>query len=172
MTVTVTTRGARELAVRFEQFPQELRAKLSERINEATESLYEAIRVAAVDRFSHPTGRLQSEIAGRLYDNESGRIAGYVSVRAGSDSNEYAKAATLEYGSDKPRKVSARAGSGAWMRITGSSRRIYGRTGEPAHIPAFMYLRGPFEEMRPEIEAALVEAISQVIAASDIGVAA
>ena len=172
MTVTVTTRGARELALRFEEFPQEVHATLSQRIKEVTDALYDQIRLAALDKFAHPTGKLQSEIAGRFFNDSQTRIAGYVSVFAGGDRNEYAKAATLEYGSEKPRKVSAKAGAGAMMRLTGSNRRVYARMTKPALIPAFRYLRGPFDEMRPEIIAALTEAVAQAVAEEDIGVAA
>jgi len=172
MTVTVTTRGARELALRFDHFPPQLQGKLEERIGEITTALYGAVSAAAIGRFAHPTGLLQSEVRRRVYGDSPDRVAGVVSVFAGGDQNEYAKAATLEYGSKRGRKVAARAGSGAWMRITGSSRRVYARISSPAVIAAYRYLRDPLDEARPEIVAALTEAISEVIAEEDIGVAA
>lgn len=172
MTVTVTTRGARELALRFEEFPPQLQDALKTRIGEIVKALDEAVSVAAVDKFAHPTGKLASEVTSRLFGNEQGRIAGYVSIYAGGDKNEYAKAATLEYGSNRPRKVAARAGSGAMMRITGSSRRVYARLSGALNIKAYRYLRDPLDASRPEIVAALVGVVSQVIAEGDIGVAA
>lgn len=170
MTVTVTTRGARELALRFEQFPVELHQKLKERIGEITEALYGAVSAAAIDRFAHPTGRLQSEVMKRIYGDNPERVAGVVSVYAGGDQNEYAKAATLEYGSNRPRKVASE--SGVMMRLNGSKRRILARMSKPTVITAYRYLRDPLDEARPEIIAALTEAISEVIAQEDIGVAA
>jgi len=169
MTVTVTTRGANQLALRFDQFPTALHGKLEGRIGELTATLDDAVSTAAVDRFEHPTGKLQSEVAKRIYGDNPDRVAGVVSVYAGGNANEYAKAATLEYGSNKPRKVASE--SGVMMRINGSSRRIKARLSEPAVIRAYRYLRDPLEEMRPEIVAALTEAISETIAQDDIGVA-
>ena len=91
--MTVTTRGERELALRFETFPARARQKIESRITSLIESLQSRAEAAA----PRLTGALQSEITGRVY-GEPNRIAGYVSVYAPGVPREYAKAATLETG--------------------------------------------------------------------------
>jgi len=148
--VGITTKGERELALRFDTFPQRARQKLEERITGLTDALLTRIQAATPYR----TGKLRGEEASRVYDDQPERVAGYVSV-----TGEFPKAATLEYGTEKVRK---RFSKSLASRLGG--RRLADRVTKPAHIAAFRYLRGPFEEMRPEIEAALTEALAEVAA--------
>jgi hypothetical protein len=158
--MSVVTRGDREISARFEAFPQRAKAKLQERITALTSQLEERVRDATPVR----TGLLKSEIKLSIYgSNEQGRVAGYVSVYAGGNSSEYAKAATLEYGSNKPRKLGARSSSLA-ARLTAGGRNLARRISTAPHIEAFRYLRGPFEQMKPEIEASLNEGIAEAVA--------
>ena len=156
LAVKVTITGAREAGVKFERFPEEAHDKIAERIHGLTDRLYERI----LDAEPFKTGKLKSETVEREFDDNGHRIAGYVSIFAPSDVAEYAKAATLEYGTDKPRKVADRGG--LLLRITGSSRRIHARLSKPVHIAAMRFLRGPLAEMadgvETEIEAALSDA--------------
>jgi hypothetical protein len=162
--MTTETTGDRELALRFETFPTRARAKLVDRITSLTERLHERVD-AAMGRFAHPTGKLQSEITSRVYADNPNRIAGYVEIYApDGGSNEYAKAATLEYGTDKVRRAFERTG-GLLARLGGARRRIIERASKPVHIEAFRYLRGPFadleDEMYAELNAALAEAAQE-----------
>lgn len=157
--MTVITRGDKELSLRFETFPAKVREKLKGRIRDVTERLAARIRAATPVK----TGKLRSEETVEIYSDSPDRIAGYVSVFAPSgSSNEYAKAATLEYGTDKPRRHKDR--SSIMSRLAGRPRRrILVAVSKPVHIEAFMYLRGPLAEMSPEIRAELDEAIEEAV---------
>jgi hypothetical protein len=151
--MTVVSRGERELELRLDSFPSRLQVKLEQRIRGLTEELQARIEAAAPVK----TGLLRSEIKPSIYTGEgNNRVAGYVSVFAGDRKGEYAKAATLEYGSTKARKISA--------RLSSSRRAIERHISRAPHIQAFRYLRGPFEQMRSEIEAALEETVAEVAA--------
>lgn len=142
----VVTRGASEISLRFDEFPSHLKDKIEARVRELTEMLDARVEAATPVK----TGLLRSEIKLNVYSSPS-RVAGYVSVFAPDRPGEYAKAATLEYGSNKTRKLAD--------RMAGPRKRLERRVSKPAHIEAFRYLRGPFESMRPEIEAALDETV-------------
>jgi hypothetical protein len=147
----VVTRGDHEISLRFDQFPQELQGKLEERIRALTAELDARVEAATPVK----TGLLRSEIKSNVYAAPT-RVAGYVSVFAGSLQSEYVKAATLEYGSNKVRQLRDRLNAG--------HRRLEGRLSKAAHIEAFRYLRDPFEQMRPEIDAALEAVVAEAAA--------
>lgn len=150
--MSVITRGEREISARFDTFPQRAHAKLQERITALTTQLQERVQAATPVR----TGLLKSEIKLSIYgSSDQNRVAGYVSVYAGGNNREYPKAATLEYGSNKARKLGERLNA---------SGRLERRISRIPHIEAFRYLRGPFEAMKPEIQAALEEAMAETIA--------
>lgn len=151
--VTVVTRGDRETSLRFEKFPSKLTARLEQKIRELTELLDARVEAATPKK----TGLLRTEITPKVYTGDSGdRVAGYVSVFAGGLAKEYPKAATLEYGSNKTRKLAA--------RLAAPTKRLEQRLSKRVHFEAFRYLRGPFEEMQPEIEAGLEETVAETVA--------
>jgi hypothetical protein len=158
--MTAETTGDRELALRFETFPTRARAKLVDRITSLTDTLHARVEAAT----PHLTGKLQSEITSKVYADNPDRVAGYVEVYAPGAPGEYPKAATLEYGSDKPRRAFERTG-GLLSRLGKPRRRIAGRVSASVHIEAFRYLRGPFadleSEMYAELNAALAEAANE-----------
>lgn len=159
MTVTIT--GDRTLALKFDQFPDQARAALEVRITQFID------RIAAASEQHEPvspgkTGRLRSEIKARVYTSKD-RIAGYVSIYAPGMPGEYAKAAALEYGSDKPRHVFQRASRMTSM-LTNSRRRMVMRVSKPVHLKAYRYLRGPFDDMLNELNAALAQALEDAVA--------
>jgi len=163
MTVTVTVRGDRELALLFDQFPERMRGKLRERITALVSQLEGEIEAVTPVK----TGRLRSEITERIYSDDPSRVAGYVSVYAASVTGEYAKAATLEYGTNKARRLTERRSLIA--RAFGRGRRrIVASMSKPVHIAARRYLRGPFETMEPEIRAALEEAMAEAVAEGNV----
>jgi len=158
--MAVITRGDKELQLRFETFPARARQKIKERIEEIVSRLEQRSRDAAPYR----TGQLRSEITSRVYADNPNRIAGYVSVYAPTaKKGEYAKAATLEYGSDAVRRVFER-GASLMDRLGRPKRRVIGRMSKAAHIEAYAYLRNPLEQMRPEVEASLGEALAEATA--------
>lgn len=152
----VTTRGDREISLRFEQFPARARGSIEARIRNLTDELDARIENAAPFR----TGKLRSEITPSVYDDSPDRVAGVVSVFAPQAVGEYAKAATLEYGSNKPRRIFDRSSS-MMAKLLGSRRRVASRMTKPVHIAALAYLRGPFAEMEPEIQAELEAALAE-----------
>jgi hypothetical protein len=158
--MSVITRGDREISARFEAFPQRAKAKLQERIGALTAQLEERVREAA----PHKSGQLRSEVKLSMYSGQN-RVAGYVSIYAGDNSKEYAKAATLEYGTDKPRRIPDHGG--IFRRLGAGQKRIESRLTNPARIQAFRYLRGPLDQMKSEIEASLDEGIAEAIAESE-----
>lgn len=160
---TVVTRGAREVSLRFDTFPDRVKARLTARIDELTTQLQASVMAAAPFR----NGRLRGEITARAYNDKPDRIAGYVSVFAGSDAGEYPKAATLEYGSTKARRVFSKTET--FITRRGKVRRVVDRYTKPAMLTARRYLRDPLEEMLPEITAALEEAVAEAVA-EDAGV--
>ncbi len=160
MPVIVQTRGPREITLRFTEFPVQLHQKLRERISALTGTLMAWVQAATPVR----TGRLRGEEAERVYSNNANRVAGYVSVYApDGGSNEYAKAATLEYGTNKPRRAFERTNLISAL-LSKRRRAIAGKLSKPVHIAAFRYLRAPLDEMRPEIEGAFNEAIAEAAA--------
>lgn len=154
--MSVTTKGERELALRFETFPSRVHDRLRERIG----SLIDRLEARVEERAPYRTGELKSEIKGRVFADMRDRVAGYVDVFAGSgDENAYAKAASLEYGVTKAREPRA----GAILGRLGK-RRAELRLAGVVHIPAFRYLRDPLSEMRGEIDAELLAALNETVA--------
>jgi hypothetical protein len=157
----VVTRGASELSLRFESFPAKARAILEQRIVSLTSRLQSAVEEAAPKR----TGKLASEIVERIFADQASRVAGYVQVYAPQSPDEYAKAATLEYGSNKPRRLADHGG--IFRRLGAGQRRIESRLTKPTHIEAFRYLHGPFEELKPQMQEQLQAALQEAIDGGD-----
>ncbi len=145
--MTVVVKGEREVIQRFDTFPQFARTKLEQKIRSLMETLESRVQAAA----PRLTGQLRSEIGNKVYADNPNRIAGYVGVYA-RESREYAKAATLEYGSDAVRR-----------RFAAANNRLIERATRPVHIEEFRYLRSPFEQMIPEIEAGLAQALQEAV---------
>ena len=143
--MAVVTRGDKEVPLRFDQFPTDIRDSIKAEIDELVAELLARSEKAAPKK----TGQLRGELKGRTFVGET-RVAGYVSVYAGNDSNEYIKANTLEYGSKKARRIFKKDVHEVTKR--GKKRRAIDRLTRPAVIREFRYLRGPLEEMQPEIK--------------------
>lgn len=171
MKLTITESGARQISQRLEDFPAELHQKLAQRISGAIEELHSAVLRAV----PHRTGRLASEIVERVFSDAKYRVAGYVSVYTDDPGpaphNEYAKAATLEYGSSRSRAIRDEE-HGVLTRLRGSSRRIKARMSKPVDIAARRYLRGPLDALRPEILAMIEEAVAEAAGAANGGASA
>lgn len=157
-------KGDKELSARFEEFPTVAHTRLGQAIRALTDELY--ARVLSSTPFK--TGKLKSEDTERVFIDDPKRVAGYVSVYAGADSNEYAKAAALEYGSNRGRKVYDKGGAMEKLR-NGKLRRLAVGTTKPVHLAAYAYLRGPLADMQGQVQAELEAAIAQAIADSEQG---
>lgn len=155
--MAVIIRGDREISQRFETFPTALRASLSARIRALTDELY--ARVEAV--VPRKTGKLASEIVARVYDDSPTRVAGYVSVYAPGDSREYPKAASLEYGTNKARRRFSKTQT--IINRRGKTQRAVERLSRPVHLAARRYLRGPLQDMGPEVRTELEAAVQKAV---------
>lgn len=158
--MAVVTRGDKEISLRFDQFPQQFKEALKSEIDELVAEALALSQKAAPRK----TGKLRGELKGRTFIGET-RVAGYVSVYAGGDSNEYIKAATLEYGSKKPRRIFKKDVYTITKR--GKKRRAVDRFTRPAVIREFRYLRGPLADMQPEIKRRLQAVLEAQVAAAN-----
>lgn len=156
--MTVETTGDRELALRFDTFPARAREKLVDRITALTERLKARVEAAT----PYKTGKLRGEITSVVYGDQPDRVAGYVEVYAPGAPGEYPKAATLEYGSDKPRRRSD--SGGIFRRLGAGQKRIESRLTNTVHIEAYRYLRGPFADMNDEVYSELNAALAEAAA--------
>lgn len=159
--MTLTTSGDREIALRFETFPDRVRQRITQRVSSLIDSLKARIKAATpYDAANHSAIHLRDEIESRMYTDQPDRVAGYVSVYSPGDPKQYPKAATLEYGSDAIRRKLEKSAS-LFDRFGRPKRRVIGRANAAAHIRAFAYLRGPFEGIKSEAETSLGEALSE-----------
>lgn len=158
MSVGVEVKGAASLSVKFDEFPKEAHDAIARRFR----GLVDRMESRAEEIVPKLTRRLMGEIVGRTFADNPDRVAGYVSVFDESENdpkhNEYAKAATLEYGTSKVRQLEER------MNLFG--KKIHRKAmSKPVRIIAHRYLRDPLEEIEPEVmtevEAALAETIAK-----------
>ena len=159
--ITITTKGERELAAqRFESLPaRSARTRLVERIDQLTAQLYARVRAAT----PHKTGKLKGEESERVFGDQQTRVAGYVSVYANDGAqNEYAKAATLEYGTDKPRR-SFQKRTGLAAGLFGRRRQIMGKLSRPVHLDPRRYLRDSIAAMQSQVASELQAVIDETV---------
>jgi hypothetical protein len=149
--------GERLVALRFEEFPERLRARLKGALDNIERRLEAAVRAAEPER----TGRLHSETGGQVYEHPD-RIAAVVGVRVPS-AEEAGKAAALEYGAH---------GSFAVRAHTATLSHLFARAIAPiqvqvaahtrrANITERRYLRSPIDAIRSEALDELRQAVSQ-----------
>jgi len=166
MPVVIT--GDKSLSNRFGGFPKQAHDELMKAIRAMSVELQARIIAARPvtpgTQIAHP--HLRDEITAQAFGDNPSRVASYDSVFAGADGNEYAKAGTLEYGSNKARRIFDKRGK-IMTALFGKNRKIASRKTKVAHITAYRYLRDTFAAMRPEIEAALNEALAEAILESD-----
>lgn len=157
MTVAMELLNERRVGLRFDEFPEKARANLLERITELTQELEDAVVEAEPEG---ATGKLRRETKPRVTEGPE-RITGSVSV-----TDEFAKAAALEYGAHgtttvrahvaQLNHVFARATSTVEVDVEEHTRRL--------NIAAHDYLRGPLAAMSGRIEEELKAAIDDAIA--------
>lgn len=155
MEIAVTISGDREVALKFEQFPQRAHASLLSRITNLTTQLEARVRAAEPSL----TGKLRGETVSHVYDDPE-RIRGVVTVSA-----DFAKAGALEYGAHRATRVKEhyeRLGH-VFARLISPLAVVVSEHTRIPNIQEHAFLRGPLAEMEPEVveqlKAALVEAI-------------
>lgn len=150
---SIVLTGDRDIALRFERFPEGLR----KRLRGAIENILP--RLAARQRAAAPrlSGRLAGEVGKITIEDGPEFVRGRVTVDARS-SREAGKAGALEYGAPGRRgrfavREHKRRGAGVGMET------IVDRYERTANLIAQRYQRGPFEAMRGEIEGELRDAV-------------
>jgi hypothetical protein len=157
MKVTVTTSGALSVETRLDQFPKRLHDKLRDKFIPLTRQIQARAQSRAPYGVSpyRKGPHLRSEVESRVFADRPDRVAGYVEIWAPGQPKEYPKAATMEYGTHKARKIRE--------RIAGSKRRIVKRVSRVVDIPAFQYLRGGLADMKSQVEATINETIGEAV---------
>lgn len=161
-TIRIDVTGTNKVALRFAEFPEDLRAALRQEIEALANELGARV-VAAAPR---KTGRLQSQVRVRLFD-DANSIKGYVDIGGGTV-NDIIKAATLEFGSTgdpieyTPAPREDRRG---WLgRFLAPQDAIQKKLRKSPNIAAHRFERGPLAEMQPEIAARLNAVVEAEIA--------
>jgi len=151
--------GDRQVALKFDRFPQQAHDRLLARIQALTAELEARVLAAEPRR----TGRLHSATISKVYDDQE-KIGGRVTVRA-----DFAKAAALEYGAHRPTKVAAhemRLDHVFAERLTAPMTVMVMLHRRMPNIAAYRFLRGPLAQMAPEIQAELQAAVAEAAAES------
>ncbi len=152
-TIKIDLAGVRQVGLRFDEFPDALYADLKQEIDALSIELLARIEAATPDR----TGRLRSQERLRLFTDPN-RITGYIDIAGDKGSQDFAKAAALEYGAHNPTKVAAHDMKldHFWDKKLAEPVTVlveaYNRTPD---IAEFAFERGPLAAMQPEVVARL-----------------
>lgn len=165
----IEIKSARELGVKFQEFPDQARANIRLAIERQTATLLGRVRSAAPE----DSGKLRSEISSRVYDDTNkitGRVfvGGDFSERSKRGSVAAGKAAALEYGAHSVAVVRA---------YTSKLDHIYSRFVTPfavsvagyqrrVTIAGDSYLRAPLRSMETTVTEAIRSAVAQAEEAS------
>lgn len=147
--------GERQLALRFERFPEIARQRLRGALEGIEARLEAAVRAAEPSR----SGELRSETQGRVVERGD-RITAIVSVRPRGPADA-GKAAALEYGATRAFEVRAHSAMLAhlWARAIAPITVEVGPYRRTPNIAPQRYLRGPIEAMRGQALAAMKAAV-------------
>jgi hypothetical protein len=165
--IRIDVKNARQVGLRFEQFPDQLHDALRAEIQALSQELFARIQAATPDK----TGRLRSQERVRLFDDGT-RITGYVDI-AGEGSgkaSDFAKAAALEYGARRSAKVSAHRMKldHVWARKLAAPEMVMVKTyNRPTNIIERAFERGPLAQMQPEVAARLNAVVANATKAAN-----
>lgn len=156
MDIGIEITGARQVELKFEQFPKEAHDAILQRIKSLTSRLAARIRGAVP---KGPTHKLENDILVQIFD-DGDRISGRVSI-----SDDFAKAGALEYGAHRSTKVDKHSMSldHFWSQILDRPMQVvvsaYTRT---PNITEHKFLRGPLATMDEEVITEIREAVEAV----------
>jgi hypothetical protein len=156
--ISIDVSGARQVGIRFEQFPQNVYDRLVAAVQEKTDELLARVEAATPTL----TGRLRSQERARVFHDNPNRIAGYIDIAGEKGSGDFAKAAALEYGAHRATKVKPHPMKldHYWSdRLTAPTMVMVGAYTRTPNIAAHSFMRGPAEQMKVEILAALHGAV-------------
>jgi len=145
--------GTRQVGLRFDQFPDDLRAELHATIDDLAQQLYAQVQA----RTPTLTGRLLGEEGVTVFADPD-KISGKVYVAA-PNQQDARKAAALEYGSTgKAVSVTSHAMGldHYWSsKLSAPETVIVSAYNRTPNIAEVAFERGPLDEMAPEIAARL-----------------
>jgi hypothetical protein len=159
--IHIDVTGARQVGLRFEEFPDALYAELRVEVDALSAELFAQIEAATPVK----TGRLRSQERLRLFTDPT-RITGYVDIAAPKGSSAFAKAGALEYGAHRPTKVSAHSMrlDHVWSQRLAAPETVlvsaYSRTPD---IAEHAFERGPLAAMAPEIVSRLKAVVDKAV---------
>lgn len=158
--IRIDIKGAQKVGLRFEQFPDDLRANLLSEIDDMSQQLFGMVQAVTPEA----TGRLRSQEGVKVFDDKD-KISGKVYVLA-ENAQDAIKAADLEYGSTgksvdvKQHEMSL---DHIFDKMLANPMMVtvptYART---PNVAAHRFERGPLETMQPEI----ITRLNAVVAAS------
>lgn len=102
MDVHVEVKSALRAGIRLDEFPDHLYEDLAREITALSSELLARVQAATPEH----TGRLRSQERVRVFRDKD-RITGYVDIAGKKGSQDFAKAAALEYGAHRATKVAA-----------------------------------------------------------------
>ncbi len=161
-TIRISVTGDRQVGLRFDNFPDALYEDLRSEIDALSSELFTRVQAATPSL----TGQLRSQERERLFTDPN-RITGYVDIAGGKGSQDFAKAAALEYGAHKATKVKAHAMGldHHWAEKLAAPEQVlveaYVRT---PNIQEFAFERGPLAQMQPEVIARLNAVVEKAVA--------
>lgn len=160
--IHIEVTGDRQVGLRFEEFPDDLYEGLRRKVEAFSNELFARV-VASTPEL---TGLLRSEERVRLFTDPN-RITGYVDIAAVKGSQDFAKAAALEWGAHASTAVKAHPMrlDHHWDQLLAEPETVlvadYNRTPD---IAEHAFERGPLAEMQPEIIAGLNEVVEKSVA--------
>lgn len=152
--VKVEVTGARQVGVRFEEFPDHLYEALRAEIHAIGDELLELVKAATPQK----TGKLRSEERLRVFADKN-RIKAQVDV-----SGEFAKAGALEYGAHRATKVGSHSMrlDHAWNeKFDAPESVLVGAYTRTPNIEEHAFERGPLHEMQAAVLTRLNETVAK-----------
>ncbi len=137
--------GDRQVALRFDKFPESARVNLRAAIDASTQDLWQAVQAAAPRK----TGKLAASIQKRVTESKN-KITGIVNV-----AGDFGKAGALEYGSHRTITMKLSHVFGHLVPTLEVKRTL--------NIEEHNFLRGPEKDMAPAAFEKMEAALNQVV---------
>jgi len=160
--IKIDITGVRRAGIRFDAFPDALYEDLRKEITALSAELLGRVEARTPDR----TGRLRGQERVRVFADKD-HIKGQVDVEGDKGSQDFAKAASLEYGAHGATKVGAhemRLDHHWAEKMAAAEMVIVQAYTRSANIAEVAFERGPLAEMQPEIVARLNAVVEKAAA--------
>jgi hypothetical protein len=160
--IHIDVQGERQAGIRFDEFPDALYEDLKTEIDALGIELFAGVEAATPMR----SGELRAQERLRVFADPT-RITAYVDVAGRKGSQDFAKAAALEYGAHRPSKVAAHtmALDHYWaLKLTAPERVVVDAYTRTPNIAEHAFERGPLNAMAPEVIARLNAVVDKATA--------